>query len=162
MSKSKKKLKSFPISEKCLVCYESFAETKDEITIQLLCGHGFHYDCIMESYKMKTSKTGTSITRRECPYCRGKGGYLPLLDGMEACAYVHKEYDMKIKYEKYYGKWGQCKGMIKNGTERCKNRAKYSVNGQLTGYCGKHKAQYHKSISVTPTPPTPMGPPVLV
>ena len=59
--KSKKKMmKPVPITDKCLVCFDTFKETTDEIAVQLICGHVFHYDCILESYKMKTDKLRVS------------------------------------------------------------------------------------------------------
>tara|TARA_B100000902_G_scaffold389735_1_gene437403 strand:+ start:2416 stop:2991 length:576 start_codon:yes stop_codon:yes gene_type:complete len=183
--KYQKKMKPFSINEKCLICFETFEETKDEIAVQLLCAHGFHYDCIMESYKMKTSVDGYKQSKRECPYCRCKGGYLPLLEGMKPVKNVHKEWDIQEKHNKYYGAWGQCKGFTKAG-KRCTNRAKAIVGH----YCGKHKSQYKpppvpettcpiitpenitettinelsyglNQVDIEPTPEIPTGPPVL-
>lgn len=136
-SKYPKKMKPFSIRDKCLICFDTFEETSDEIAVQLLCSHGFHYDCIMESYKMDTSSDGYKQSKRECPYCRCKGGYLPLLEGMKPVKKVHREWDIQEKHNKYYGAWGQCKGFTKAGN-RCTNRAKAIVGH----YCGKHKSQY--------------------
>ena len=152
MPKKLQKMKPIPISEKCLICLESFKETTDELAVQLICGHGFHYDCIMESYKMKTDRL------RECPYCRKCGGYLPLLEGMSPMKNIHKEWKKLMDHKKYYGAWGQCKGICKNG-DRCTSRAKYTVNGQITGFCGRHKSQFKGFEYPEPLPPT--GPPVL-
>ena len=125
-SKGKHKMmKSIPNTEKCLVCFETFVETPDEIAVQLNCTHCFHYDCIMESYKMKTDRI------RECPYCRKSGGYLPLLKGEVPLKNIHKEYKLQMEYNKYYGHWGRCKGILKCG-KQCTNRAK-SIPGEL--YC---------------------------
>mgnify|MGYP002889357468 FL=1 len=162
-TKKCKKMKSLPITEKCLVCFETFEETTDEIVVQLLCSHAFHYDCIIESYRMKTSKTGHGLSYRECPYCRNSGGYLPLLEGMKPEKRIHKEYQQIMKYKKHYGAWGQCKGKLANG-KRCLNRAK-SIVGEV---CGKHIKQHDNGLLATyewnqpPTPSTPTGPPILV
>ena len=162
-TKKSKSMKSVPITDKCLICYETFEETTDEIAVQLLCSHAFHYDCILQSYKMKTSKSGHGYSYRECPYCRKKGGYLPLLEGMIPECRIHKEYQQMLNYKKHYGAWGQCKGKLGNG-KRCLNRAK-AIVGEV---CGKHKKQYDNGLLITfkwnqpPTPSTPTGPPILV
>ena len=38
---------------KCIICMENIQPIDNK---KLKCGHYFHYDCILESYKMFTSK----------------------------------------------------------------------------------------------------------
>ena len=73
--------------EQCLVCYGNL----DDNYTQILCGHKFHNDCIIEAYKMRTSKV------RECPYCRKDGGYIKLNEGEKPIKFIHKEYISPLK-----------------------------------------------------------------
>ena len=45
---------------------------------------------------------------------------------------IHKNGKFLWNTRKYYGTWGKCKGVCKNGS-LCTNRAKYYVNGNPTG-----------------------------
>ena len=82
-------------AEECPICYESIS---DKVTLK--CGHNFNYNCILESYKSNLISNNLSYTynRRECPYCRRDGGYLPLKENMIPIQYIHKEYS---EYKKY-------------------------------------------------------------
>ena len=156
-------LKCFPITDKCNICYETFEETKDETVVQLICGHPFHYDCILESYKTKLGR------RRECPYCRKDGGWLPLLEGSKPVREIHQEWKCHInkiifnnvnkkfktkKGEEVYCPKGMCKGFKKacsrqkkfNGVwmtlyDKCTTKAKKGSE-----YCGRHKDQELKPL----------------
>tara|TARA_B100000963_G_C22425349_1_gene579625 strand:+ start:261 stop:734 length:474 start_codon:yes stop_codon:yes gene_type:complete len=155
-------LKSIPITEKCLVCYETFKETTDETAIQLICGHAFHYDCILESYKMKTSN------KRECPYCRKFGGWLPDVEGEDCSnpcihrsAYLNKNKKMFCKgYLKGTRKVKMVDGKLVETYQKCLSKSK------KYGYCGRHQSQrlnpLVKESTIKLIPPTPTGPPVLM
>ena len=108
----------------CLVCYD---ELTNENTVKLACGHKFHYDCIVDSYRMNTNH------KQQCPYCRKNGGWLKLPFNKKAYRYVHKEFykqkSMKI----------QCAAILKSGANKgfqCKCQAK------TNGYCGRHYKIY--------------------
>ncbi len=151
-------LKSFPITDKCNICYDTFEETKDEVVVQLICGHAFHYDCILESYKMKTDKI------RQCPYCRKDGGWLPKIEGEKLIKNIHKEWKNELNKETFlavnakfktnpenmvYCPEGMCQGYTKSNAywkkfnhkwikiyNKCTTKAKKNDT-----YCGRHKSQ---------------------
>ena len=108
----------------CPVCYDMI----EGEGIRLKCGHTFHYDCILLSYQMKTDK------RRECPYCREDGGYLPLKEGETPLKYIHKEW---IIENKNYGYFGRCIAITKSGKNKGK-RCLCKANGS-DKYCGRHR-----------------------
>ena len=72
-------------NELCSICYDNIDIKKNEDITILKCGHKFHYNCILLTYKNTKS-------RRECPYCRGDGGYLLLKPGIIPMNHIHKEY----------------------------------------------------------------------
>ena len=63
--------------KKCGICGDvlstQFCET-------LRCGHIFHYECILKTFKINKT-TGYGSPNR-CPYCRQKSGYLPPVNGL--------------------------------------------------------------------------------
>ena len=114
--------------EICLVCHEPIENTD---TVKLRCGHKFHYNCILMTFKY-------SKVPRQCPYCRGYGGYLELKEGMLPLVGIHKEYkdliDGKLKNIKLIE--GKCKKLLKTGKNKgcqCKNKPKPNEE-----YCGVH------------------------
>ena len=133
----------------CLVCMDEL----DDNYIKLDCNHKFHYDCIFQSYNMITNK------RRECPYCRMDGGYLPLKEGEKPIRFIHKEYSMKKKNKNVSKKninqkkiklskkeeennitldICKCNAVIKNGKNKgkqCSNKPIYDNNTM----CGIHR-----------------------
>ena len=70
--------------EMCGICLDYFSSITDTI-ITLKCKHRFCYQCIYESYI-------NSKEKRQCPYCRKNGGYLPLPESATPTKYIHKEY----------------------------------------------------------------------
>ena len=157
-------LKSFPITEKCNICYETFLETPDEPVVQLICGHAFHYECIVESYKMKTDKI------RECPYCRMDGGWLPEVEGFSLLKNIHQKWKSKINENKFkkinklykspgesdcYNPSKMCKGFLKSNKKHIKfngvwtlvyNKCTAPNKKGCNGYCGRHKSQCKKKL----------------
>lgn len=78
-------------NEYCPICYQP----SDERLVTLKCGHKFHYQCILETYKnnIKNKYSGKWYNKvRECPYCRTDGGYLELEKRCIPVEYIHKEY----------------------------------------------------------------------
>ncbi len=73
--------------EECLICYSPL----DELSIPLLCGHKFHYECILMWYKDQAIPTGHSgnKVKRSCSYCRQDGGYLVLPAGETCISGIH-------------------------------------------------------------------------
>lgn len=119
----------YTIEDSCLVCHDKLEEND---VVKLKCGHKYHYDCIFMTYKMNK--------KRECPYCRGDGGYLKLKDGMIPFMNIHREFDDyvngnfnmdNIKYIE-----GKCKKILKTGKNagtQCKCKPKPGEE-----YCGRH------------------------
>ena len=111
----------------CSVCYDII----EGQGIRLKCGHTYHYECILLSYQMKTDK------KRECPYCREDGGYLPLLDNQKPIKDIHKEW---LVENKNYGYFGRCIAITKSGKNKGK-RCMCKANGS-DKYCGRHRPKY--------------------
>lgn len=122
--------------ESCMICGDILHNGTDR-THKLKCNHEYHLECIYKSYK-----NSFSIKKRECPYCRKDGGYLPLKsDDMKPIKNINVEYKknvkkilnisslLKVTYTKEI-----CKGITKCGNN-CKNKA-YPNND---GFCRIHK-----------------------
>tara|TARA_Y100000590_G_scaffold179768_1_gene204937 strand:+ start:31831 stop:32238 length:408 start_codon:yes stop_codon:yes gene_type:complete len=71
----------------CPICYDKITDDNKE---KLKCGHTFHHDCILLSFKNNTQYNGSRI--RECPYCRVKSDYLVLREGIIPIKNIHEEY----------------------------------------------------------------------
>ena len=56
----------------CSICGEGLDESYKQ---ELKCGHVFHYECLMLSFK--------AIKNTSCPYCRGPNNLLPLVNGLK-------------------------------------------------------------------------------
>ena len=78
--------------EECSVCCDPLDPNGEEI-IKLSCGHTFHYNCILQSYRAALNMNRYS-SKRECPYCRSKGEYLELKPGVVPMRGIHKEYNV--------------------------------------------------------------------
>jgi len=70
----------------CPICYD----TLDTNDITIKCGHKFHYNCILNTFKSDVSKNIRHI--RKCPYCRNDSGYLPLIENTYPFKGIHVEY----------------------------------------------------------------------
>ena len=76
----------------CMICTMPINET-DLHT--LLCNHKFHYDCIYAWYKVCANKFTTNSQNfkcQTCPYCRKKGGWLPLKAGATPIEYINHDH----------------------------------------------------------------------
>lgn len=65
----------------CLICFDEFTNDHHDYIIKLSCGHRFCYECILSAYKFNFNEKNYKKKKNECPYCRKKGGLLPLMKG---------------------------------------------------------------------------------
>lgn len=115
----------------CNTCYELL----NNDIIVLKCGHKYHYDCILNSYKYSLD-----VLKRLCPYCRSYGGYLPLKEGTTAEKHIHYGYKKKKITNNIF--FEECGAIIKSG----KNKGnKCTAMGKYNGWCGRHVGSYGKS-----------------
>ena len=115
--------------EECAICGDNL-DNGEQVHI-LKCNHKFHLDCIYKQYIFSQSHK-----KRECPYCRKDGGFLPLknVDSGESIPlrHINKEF---VIYKKKSStcKMGivhndTCKGIRKDGTQ--------CLNKSYPGHCG--------------------------
>lgn len=109
----------------CNICYCEH----DSTSLKLNCGHEYHYECILHSYKLNNIKK-----KRWCPYCRKYGGYLPLLDN-EPQKDIHVEYYNSSTLE--VTKHTHCCAVIKSGPNKNLKCNKLTLKNY--NYCGIHK-----------------------
>ena len=128
--------------EECAICYEKM----DDSEIKLICGHKYHYNCILNSYKSDSLKNIRNS--RKCPYCRNNGGFLPLIKNVYPCKGIHIEYyeieqlllrndfeKLKEVTDKYIDK-SKCNAILKSGNNKgyqCKKNKKKNSD-----YCHLH------------------------
>ena len=128
----------------CFICHEELDDTQ----IQLLCGHRFHYECILLSYKSKVDKYYNKISdHRMCPYCRKDGGYLNLKGNNIPLEGIHVEYSIfknalrnnnKEIYMNYLDKT-KCLAILKSGYKKGLQCSCTPLSG--SDFCGKHKSK---------------------
>ena len=123
----------------------------NEVTT-LKCGHKFHYNCILNAYKINREKHNSSKNIRCCPYCRGDGGYLELKKNIFPLKKIHKEYikiaecvllnDYKKVEEltKNYLNTDKCYGIVQTGSNKGSQCNKSKAKG--CNYCFIHKKKY--------------------
>lgn len=67
-------------AQKC--CNICFFETMDDAnSVRLCCGHRFHRECMIQSYKLQ-SVQGCNTKEKVCPYCRTRFKYLTYTGGV--------------------------------------------------------------------------------
>jgi hypothetical protein len=129
----------------CYICYDKL-ENSD--VIELKCGHKFHYDCIFLSYKTNLVPSFSTNRKRECPYCRNDGGYLPLKIGYMPQRDInlrYNEYQNDIlnnnfeKWEKYFIKTN-CYCILKTGKNSGKQCSRKKFGD--TNYCKTHLKKF--------------------
>lgn len=132
----------------CLICYDNLEPNSN--IVKLKCGHRYHYDCILQTYKTNTS-------RKKCPYCRSDGGYLPLSAGMRPVKYIHKEYNKAGDYNITYIP-NKCKYILNSGKNKgC--QCSFNIKTPQ-GYCTRHQKIIDKQNQTNlPPPPTTLPPP---
>ncbi len=122
----------------CMICGDPLRQSEFGIIHKLKCSHEFHLDCIYNSYKYSNGKK-----KRECPYCRKDGGYLPLkTPESKPIKHINKEFIQIEVNKKNSDILSYCKkksiiiccGIKKNG-EKCTHKA-YPNND---GFCRIHK-----------------------
>ena len=60
----------------CSICGDGLCK---QYSHKLNCGHEFHYDCLMKSFK--------GARNTNCPYCRSLNNLLPLVNGIKKVEY---------------------------------------------------------------------------
>jgi len=113
----------------CYICCSPL-EVGNEILIKTDCGHYFHYECLMDTFKF--NRHNHKSTPRECPYCRTLVGFMPLIDDYTSEYHIHKEHILKSSFIR------KCGAILKSGMKRgqvCNCRVKKSTSD----YCGRHK-----------------------
>lgn len=110
----------------CLICYDNMDD--DSNTVTLKCKHKFHYSCILMTYKSMSNK-------RQCPYCRGDGGYLTLLPGRLPQKNIHAEYNIQGNYQIQYIE-GKCKYILKRG-KNAGCQCTFNIKTE-SGLCTRH------------------------
>ena len=123
----KPKPKEFTLDDNmCPICYDDMCDD----SINLVCGHTFHYTCILETYKSKYNKNKNTRWIRYCPYCRQYGGYLPLKNNIFPLKKIHEEFNELEKYldmndfktlkeiSKKYMDPKKCQTILKSGVNR--------------------------------------------
>ena len=127
--------------EDCAICGSSLYESYTHI---LSCGHTFHYECLLKSFKFKSSHYKNN---NNCPYCRSPNNILPAVNGLKKL-----ELGIHIKPSDYYKDRGlgviynknlrnlqnvPCKAILKRGERVGKICGKNCKLGSY--YCGSHK-----------------------
>ena len=96
----------------------------DKYMYKLLCGHDFHYECVL--------KTFLSSTNKLCPLCRTYIVSLPIINGLKKVyPNIHYKGSDKIIYKSKL-----CNHILKTG----KNKGNICGKKSKLGYfkCGKH------------------------
>ena len=129
--------------EECAICCDKL-DSKYE-TIELKCGHKFHYECIFESFKAASQLNRYTNKIRDCPYCRAKSNYLPLKEGMVPMRGIHEEYsflkgktvNLSVIREKYFLK-DKCQSIILTGANKHQQCSRKISKKSETNECAIH------------------------
>jgi len=130
VEKSKQQIEK--IGGNCYICCCEL-DIGEETLIKTNCNHYFHYECLFDTFK-HCSKS------RECPYCRKKTGYIPLIFGQCPIKKIHKEYFKSHKHK--------CVAILKSGKKKgqicgCKikdnSKITITIENKITYLCGRHK-----------------------
>ena len=130
------------MEDECAICYEKL----DDSQIQLNCGHKFHYNCILQTFKANLNKKIRHI--KKCPFCRASTGYLELRENIYPIKHIHHEFyeiehcllrndfDKLDEITKKYIDYSKCNAIIKTGKNKgyqCKKKKKKNCD-----YCHLH------------------------
>ena len=120
----------------CPICYDTI---KPDDLETLTCGHKFHYDCILATFR--AAPVTYESKSRECPYCRVQSDFIDLRPGTLPLKNIHREYEelkgKNIKIEtldKYLVK-SKCKAILRTGPNKG-NQCSRSI--AENGYCKFH------------------------
>tara|TARA_Y100000590_G_scaffold470383_1_gene664327 strand:+ start:8639 stop:9013 length:375 start_codon:yes stop_codon:yes gene_type:complete len=115
------------IEECCSICGD---DTSDKYNHTLKCGHSFHYECLLLSFK--------NMKNNNCPYCRSTNNKLPIVNGVrKIIPWIHETYEendpnMILNYKIKKCNYILTKG--KNKGKQCERNCKLGFN-----YCQIHK-----------------------
>tara|TARA_B100000123_G_scaffold250113_1_gene208802 strand:- start:114 stop:626 length:513 start_codon:yes stop_codon:yes gene_type:complete len=124
----------------CLICYDNLESNSN--VVKLKCGHRYHYDCILQTYKTINGK-------KKCPYCRCDGGYLPIKPGLKPIKNIHKEYNKEGIYNITYIP-NKCKFILQKGKNKgC--QCSFNIKTPQ-GYCLRHQKIKDKENSLITEP----------
>ena len=122
----------------CPICHENI--NNNECT--LLCGHKYHYNCILMEFKHNYKRVVGYKNR--CPYCRQAGGFLKLNKNTIPIEGIHIEYNEFVKFKvnndiinlKNFLDTTKCIYIMKSG----KNHGKQCTNNNSTNndFCKRH------------------------
>ena len=119
-------------NEECSICGVCL---NDSYSIELSCGHKYHYECLMSSFiEIKKCSQLKKKYKNRCPYCRKICGELPLVNGLKkVIPLIHyKLSDEKPDYEEK-----RCIGILKSGKNKgylCNKKCQFGYD-----YCKRHK-----------------------
>lgn len=105
----------------CSICGD---ELKNSYSQKLDCGHEFHYECLMKSFAV--------MKNNDCPYCRSKDNYLPIVNGLKKIdSRIHNITNNNIPYENI-----KCKTIMKSGKRKGEECGCYCKLGYFS--CSRH------------------------
>lgn len=113
----------------CSICGEKL---EDAYTHKLKCGHEFHYECLMLSFK--------TIKNTFCPYCRSPENLLPIVNGLKK---LHNGIHDMDGWETYENK--KCLHVLERGKNKggqCSRNCHIGMN-----YCLIHDKK-HKDMNI--------------
>ena len=126
----------------CLICHQkiilngnieldNIKVSNDDVCV-LNCSHKYHYDCIINAYKINKYK-------KKCPYCRADGGYINLIPGVIPKYGIHIEYNEYMESNRKLTDINYISGKCKYILTRGKNSGKQcSSNIKKINYCTRH------------------------
>lgn len=112
----------------CSICGEDLDEGYKH---ELKCGHVFHYECLMNSFK--------AMRNTYCPYCRSTDNLLPLVNGLKK---IHNGIHEIEGWESYENK--KCIHVLEKGKNKGMTCSRYCNIGMQ--YCKVHNKK-HKDNS---------------
>ena len=131
------------LEEDCAICGLALSEKYPH---KLDCGHSFHYECLMKSFGNYNVEKN-----RNCPYCRKKTNYLPLIYGLKKiipgihCSF----YELKDKKEELKEYQIKCNHVLTRGKrkhEQCGKNCKLGY--QQCGLHHKSQIKFDKKVNV--------------
>ena len=124
------------MSEECAICG---VELKEKFCHTLNCNHTFHYDCLLKSFSNNKKYRSVKEKHINCPYCREKCDYLPVVNGVKNIIIgVHVSSYLETKNEELVAKSQnkQCEFVLTRG----KNKGNQCCKNSLLGFdkCKSH------------------------